>query len=93
MRLRELGIEPASLAKQFPRLDVVLARHLVEMPSPAPHQVPGRHIASVPRRRLGALTLEQFRFDSTRNALSDLVLDGKNLRQLQVVAFSPDMFG
>src|SRR3954447_3819463 len=56
MRFGQLGIEPASLAKQFSRFRMVLTRHLMKVPCPAPDQIPGRHIPGVSRYRLRAFS-------------------------------------
>src|SRR6266550_3888367 len=54
MRFGQLGIEPASLAKQFSRFWMVLTRHLMKVPCPAPDKIPSRHIPGVSCHRLRA---------------------------------------
>src|SRR5262245_61486268 len=91
VRLRQLGIEFAGLAKQLSRFEMVLARHLMEMPGAATYQVPRRHVAGMPGRGLGPFNLEQLRLDGAGNALGDRILNGEEFCQLKVVAFRPDM--
>src|SRR3979409_1105027 len=47
MRFGQFRIEPASLAKQFSRSQMVLMRHLMKVPCPAPDQIPSRHVPGV----------------------------------------------
>ena len=47
---------------------MILMGHLMKMPGPPPHDVPGGDIAGVSSRCLRAFSFEQFRFYGTRYA-------------------------
>src|ERR1043166_1343862 len=77
IRLRKFRIEFAGLAKQLPRLEMGLARHTMEIPGSASHEIPCIHVACMTRRCLRTFGLEQLRFDGAGHTLGDLILDRK----------------
>src|SRR5436305_1602750 len=80
MGFRELGVELTGMPEQLARPQVMFSDDVMKMPSTAPHQVPGSHVAGVTRGGFSALAFEQFRFDRARNALGDLILDCEHFR-------------
>src|SRR6202158_281062 len=79
MRFGQFRIEPASLAKQFSRFQMVLTRHLMKVPCPAPDQIPSRHISGVSCHRLRPFSPEYLRLDGTCHSLGNRVLNSKKL--------------
>src|SRR5262249_3152516 len=90
-RFGQLGIKLDCLAKQLTSAQVRWFGNLVEVPGPLPHQVPGAEIAGAPSACPQLFALQQLRLDRLGYALGDLVLDLKDVAQLQIVAFSPDV--
>jgi len=73
--LGKLRIEPTGFPEQLPGLEVRWPRNLMKAPSSLSDQVPGGHVASVPRQREIRFRLEQFRLYGSGNPLGYLVLN------------------
>jgi hypothetical protein len=91
MRFRQFGVELAGLPEQLARLEVILARYLMEVPGSVAHEIPSRHVTGVTCRREPRFGPEQLRLDRASNALGNLVLNDEQLGQFEIVSFGPDV--
>ena len=70
---------------------MMFAGNVMKMPGAAPHQVPGRHVAGMPRGGFSSFVLEQLWFDRTRDPFGNLILDCEHFRHFEVVPLGPEM--